>query len=656
MSQLEYLAALREAGDIALISGDKVQASTHFREYLRLVRERLDQAALAQSEQEQLLMAEQYRSALDRYLSLPPQDEGLETLYQQVLIWKGATLVRQHQIRALRSRAELKPQFQQWELTSMRLAAAATRLPFKEEAGFWRRQVEFLAHEKDRLEVELMRHAPADSLTPVPTVAQLRAVIPARTVLIDFVEYEHRQASSEAPDGMLRERRLIAFLLGPNLPLTRVDLGSADEAKLHIERWREASERVTDLVFDARRGSEEARAAIDPALEHLGAESLQLRRSLWLPLTIHLDKVETVLLSPDGALTIFPFGSLPGTKQGAFLLEEYAFAVVPAPRLLPAMFAKAASTGGGEPSLLAFGGVDYFAAPERREEQLPVTKTGADLGAAAGANENVMGAGLFPRERPAELLMNTGPEMERLAVMFREKFPSAPLEKFADAAASENQFRRHAPNHRWLHLATHGFYYETLLKEAQLYRRTTTPIGGSVPGLRQVSAPPVEILRPELTSGLTMAGANEANASDEDDGVLWSMEIAACDLSRVEMVVLSACEASQGMIIPGEGTHSLQRAFQTAGARSIVSTLWPVNDLATRLLMQRFYKNLLENPSMSKLEAMREAQLWMIAAARRTINEEPADPGELTETSRYLPAIYALPSFWAAFVVTGEWR
>jgi hypothetical protein len=56
----------------------------------------------------------------------------------------------------------------------------------------------------------------------------------------------------------------------------------------------------------------------------------------------------------------------------------------------------------------------------------------------------------------------------------------------------------------------------------------------------------------------------------------------------------------------GEGLLGIQRAFQVAGADTTIATLWKVNDLATRLIMEEFYGNYLER-DMSPLEALRAA-------------------------------------------------
>ncbi|MBO7134465.1 MAG: CHAT domain-containing protein, partial [Bacteroidales bacterium] len=90
-----------------------------------------------------------------------------------------------------------------------------------------------------------------------------------------------------------------------------------------------------------------------------------------------------------------------------------------------------------------------------------------------------------------------------------------------------------------------------------------------------------------------------------EDGILTAKEISFMDLRKTDLVVLSACQTALGEIT-GEGVFGLQRGFKKAGARTIIMSLWPVDDNATLLMMTEFYTNLTKG--MSKREAFLAAQ------------------------------------------------
>jgi CHAT domain-containing protein len=126
--------------------------------------------------------------------------------------------------------------------------------------------------------------------------------------------------------------------------------------------------------------------------------------------------------------------------------------------------------------------------------------------------------------------------------------------------------------------------------------------------------------------------ADEDAASWGDDGILTASEVAQIDLRETELVVLSACETGLGAVAGGEGILGLQRAFQLAGAKTVVASLWQVSDEATLALMVEFYRNLWER-RLGRLEALREAQLAMLRGQLYQPSAEDPTIGHASRTA-----------------------
>ena len=171
-------------------------------------------------------------------------------------------------------------------------------------------------------------------------------------------------------------------------------------------------------------------------------------------------------------------------------------------------------------------------------------------------------------------------------------------------------------------------------------------------------------IHPGLLYGLALAGANrgrqaaQAGNVDADDGILTAEEIGSMNLEGAELVVLSACETGLGLSqsTGGEGLLGMQRAFQSAGARSVIASLWRVPDAETRSLMERFYENRWKE-RMGTLDALREAQLWILHGRPQ---RGACPPFERSYVRTDLPALpgagQVSPRDWAAFVLSGDWR
>jgi CHAT domain-containing protein len=123
--------------------------------------------------------------------------------------------------------------------------------------------------------------------------------------------------------------------------------------------------------------------------------------------------------------------------------------------------------------------------------------------------------------------------------------------------------------------------------------------------------------------------ADSAKAADAQlsIGEVWGL-----DLSKLDLVTLSACQTALGERNPdGSEVTSLAESFSSAGAASVVASLWSVADDSTSALMAEFYKNLAAKQS--KAQALQNAQ--------RALLKDPQ---------------YQHPFFWAPFVLMGDWR
>jgi CHAT domain-containing protein len=164
------------------------------------------------------------------------------------------------------------------------------------------------------------------------------------------------------------------------------------------------------------------------------------------------------------------------------------------------------------------------------------------------------------------------------------------------SAGTERSLREQGQHRSILHIATHGFYLETCLREAQQQGRPLEPMD---------------------VSGVALAGASQhASRPAEDDGLFTAADFATLDLRGTQLVVLSACDTATGAVVEGQGAQGLQQAVLTAGVPSMVMSLWKVPDEDTRALMDQFYQGVVSG--LGPREALQRAQLHALAVQRAT--------------------------------------
>ncbi|WP_416864914.1 MAG: CHAT domain-containing protein [Imperialibacter sp.] len=210
-----------------------------------------------------------------------------------------------------------------------------------------------------------------------------------------------------------------------------------------------------------------------------------------------------------------------------------------------------------------------------------------------------------------------GTQKEVQAIGALAKTSGTTADVYMQDQATEALLKDKVKNPRILHIATHGFFLQDVAGTE----------GDKVLGVEISKAKENPLLR----SGLFLAGVEGTTGSIEnkevntaDNGILTAYEVLNLNLEQTDMVILSACETGLGEIKGGEGVYGLQRAFQVAGAGSIIMSLWKVNDEATQELMVNFYKEFLK--SGDKQVAFAKAQ-------------------------NALKTKYAEPYYWGAFVM-----
>jgi CHAT domain-containing protein/tetratricopeptide (TPR) repeat protein len=455
----------------------------------------------------------------------------------------------------------------------------------------------------------------------------IRKALPAGSVFVDIARFAVRDFAHVARQGTpfnpFLPARYAAWIVPPAGvgDVRVVDLGDAN--------------RIDGLIDAARAklaAHSEPQGAIATAGEGAAEKELAAAMAPLAQLTIQpILKAATavagaapkeLVISADGALWLVPFAALP-LEDGRYAIETTALRLVTSGRdLVDPAAAERRSKAVGKPLIMA--------APDF-DSSSPGRATGPGAGRRA---VSPIGRPLTTHRLPkVDPLPGTLDEAQAVAPSVGLLADAQP-DVFTGADATEARFKSVSRPPVAI-LATHGFF----LPDQQLEKKLLLALQrGNDGGSRGLTDSQGEALENPLTRcGLLFAGCNRAassSASDAtEDGVLTGLEIIGCDLRGTKLVVLSACQTGLGDVAPGQGVSGLRQAFQLAGARSVVSTLWSVPDRETAELSAAMFANLAAGKTTS--DALRQAQVDMINARRR--QREAAHP-----------------IFWASFNVTGQ--
>jgi CHAT domain-containing protein/tetratricopeptide (TPR) repeat protein len=603
--------------------GKLTEAEPYYRDALLMRQDLITAFADLAAESHTLIHFADLSAFRDFYLDLTARlrDADPERVY--AVLWRGKGALarslgrRQRLMRSLTDE-DARRHLQELLEVRRRLAALVLAPHSGQEDGTRARHLQALSDLKEELEGKLARAIPAlarEKARDRSTPADLGKALQAGNAFVDLCHYVTWDPSTRRKGTT----HYAAFVVLPAQKVRRVELGKAGPIDKALTRWRQ--DIAGGLASDS-----------GPILRRLVWDKLGL------PGGTH-----TVYLCPDGALTAMPWAALPGTRKGTVLLDDCAIALVPHGHLLLEQD-QATRTGAG--TLLALGGVDYDQAAE------PVKRR----------PEGVLAA--LPAERDVKAvwkkLGSTEKELDRVLALARELDRTRKVIELRGRAAGAQQLLAHLPQARVAHLATHAFFAAPGSEERKhLY----VPGDFLTVGLGERVG--IAARHPLTQTGLVLAGANCTAKAGDCGGILSAEALAGLPLDNLELAVLSACQTGLGEINAAEGVFGLQRAFHLAGTRTVVASLWKVDDEATAALMNVFYHQLWVEKQ-PPLQALRRAQLALrrhpaavpvLARGRGTDFDKtvrrvgrPVGPGEAR------PVTMSPVRDWAAFVLSGAGR
>ncbi len=446
----------------------------------------------------------------------------------------------------------------------------------------------------------------------------VRASLPSDSALVSIVRYDRTLFTAQTRTSR-HAPSYLAFVLRANLPPVVAPLGSAQIIDTLVSQWR------ADISAEALAA---APVSSNEPVRSSRRSGAALRRLIWDPVVLHLGNANKVFIVTDGLLNLVPFTALPVGQRSYLLESPMVLHYLSAERdLVPSL-----ATSTPERGLLAVGGPSFDDASLFRGRPVKPAGGGRATSQPAMLRDAAQNCGDF-QTATFPPLIGTLQEVKEVSGFWNAGADSgknvADTRVLVGRAASEGVFKQEARHYRVLHLATHGFF----LGSCSPVTNGTRGVGG----LADARSPKV-VDNPLLLSGLAFAGANRRASAgvDEDDGILTAEEVAALELEGVEWAVLSACDTGVGEVKAGEGVLGLRRAFQVAGARTVIMSLWPVDDQAARAWMGALYRGRFQQ-RLSTMEAVRAASLNVLRSRRAR--------GESTN-----------PFYWAGFVAAGDWR
>lgn len=277
---------------------------------------------------------------------------------------------------------------------------------------------------------------------------------------------------------------------------------------------------------------------------------------IWGKIEAHLDEVKRIYYSPIGELSRLNLDILTSSHTNKTMAESYQMLRVSSTLEIPNMDNNKNLDG-----IVLCGGIKHGGS---------ITSDRPDFVVSRGGFGELNKSGWKD-------LKNTFPEVEGIAKLLQR---AGNITLLTGNEVKEETLKHMSGNSpSLLHLATHGFYLSESDAHKLNYYSSRYKDNSYIPESDRM--------------GLILSGANDSWTGDSpsrgNDGTLTAREIIGIDMSKTELVVLSACQTGLGED-SHDGTYGFLRAFKNAGVGTLVMSLWKVDDAATQLFMTEFYK------------------------------------------------------------------
>jgi CHAT domain-containing protein len=555
------------------------KATEIWRQMLRAANFYLERLLWGAGEKTRQAYLQQQEFKRNNYLSFYRERHLPEEAFYFSLSRKGLLLRLSSEVSAL-AKNTADPQIKQQTAQFNQLREQLSGLVFAKNPD--KAQIQLLEEKINTLEMQLSQAVSGFKRSTMDiTPAQVLDKLQPQQALVDFLVYKQ----VDLKDQSEKSEQLLALIADKEKGIELISLGDMQPITQAIQAYRKAIISESESRFKKLKHPQFAQ---------------QLYQQLWQPLLPYLDNKKTVYVIGDGMLNLLPFKALQN-NEGHYLTEQVQLITLNSGRDL------VVPTSNVQPNAASIFVNPHYDLQKSAPDSNRQRKTNRTI---SRGLEDVYFA-------PLEQTQKEGDVIEQLM-----QTSSQPPQFYAQLAASEFEINR-VRQPRILHLATHGFFMEDI-KPQSSSEQTRTAATDS----KQVKF----IENPLTRAGLALSYANQGikgiKQADGTDGILTALEVLSLNLEGTQLVTLSACETGLGDIKVGEGVYSLNRAFQEAGAKAVLSTLWSVDDEGTNKFMQSFYRRFLQG--MPAQQALQETQSEFIHSEK-----------------------WRHPFFWATFVMTG---